>query len=136
MTDNLFAQGSISEDSIGISYEPTTESGAVNGELTFGGTDSTKYTGEITYTPITSTSPASQYWGIDQDVTYGDSTTLLSGSAGIVDTGTTLLLIATDAFNKYKKATGATLDKYVHCGAVDHSRPVLIAIFSIAPLGC
>lgn len=64
----------------------------------------------MTYTPITSTSPASQYWGIDQDLTYGDSTSLLSGSAGIVDTGTTLLLLATDAFQAYQKATGAKLD--------------------------
>jgi cathepsin E len=34
----------------------------------------------------------------------------LSSTAGIVDTGTTLLLLATDAFNKYKSATGAVLD--------------------------
>ena len=54
------------------------------------------------------------YWGINQDVTYGQNgTSLLSGNAGIVDTGTTLLLIATDAFQKYQQATGATLDKYV-----------------------
>lgn len=84
----------------------------MNGELTFGGVDSTKYTGEIDFTPITTTSPASQYWGINQDLTYGSGgTTLLSGSAGIVDTGTTLLMIATDAFQAYQKATGGTLDQ-------------------------
>jgi len=111
VTDNLFAQGTISEDSLGISFEPTTTNGSLNGELTFGGTDSSKYTGEITYVPITSTSPASSYWGIDQDLTYGSSgTTLLTGSAGIVDTGTTLLMIASDAFESYQQATGATLD--------------------------
>ena len=65
----------------------------------------------MTFVPITSTSPASQYWGIDQDVTYGTDTSLLSGSAGIVDTGTTLLMIATDAFQAYQKATGATMDQ-------------------------
>ena len=42
VTDNLFAQGTIGNDSLGISYEPTTSDGAVNGELTFGGVDSTK----------------------------------------------------------------------------------------------
>lgn len=61
--------------------------------------------------PITSTSPASQYWGIDQDLSYGQDTSLLSGSAGIVDTGTTLLMIATDAFQAYQRATGATMDQ-------------------------
>lgn len=64
----------------------------------------------MSFVPITSTSPASQYWGIDQELSYGQDTTLLSGSAGIVDTGTTLLLIATDAFQAYQKATGAKLD--------------------------
>jgi hypothetical protein len=59
--------------------------------------------------PITSTAPASQYWGIDQAVSY-DGQEILN-SAGIVDTGTTLVLIATDAFQSYQKATGATLDQ-------------------------
>ncbi|EIW59132.1 acid protease [Trametes versicolor FP-101664 SS1] len=110
VTDNLFAQGTIANDSIGIFYQPTTDSGALNGELTFGGVDTSKTTGDVSFVPITSTSPASQYWGIDQELTYGQDTTLLSGSAGIVDTGTTLLLIATDAFQAYQKATGAKLD--------------------------
>ncbi|KAI0826845.1 acid protease [Trametes gibbosa] len=111
VTDNLFAQGTIENDSIGIFYQPTTESGALNGELTFGSVDTTKCVGDVSFVPITSTQPASMYWGIDQDVSYGsDGTSLLSGSAGIVDTGTTLLLLATDAFQAYQQATGATLD--------------------------
>lgn len=61
--------------------------------------------------PITSTSPASAYWGIDQSITYGSNTKILNQNAGIVDTGTTLLLIATDAFKAYEKATGAKMDR-------------------------
>ena len=49
VTDNLFAQGTIPSYSIGISYEPTTTEGAVNGELTFGGVDSTKYVPSRTF---------------------------------------------------------------------------------------
>jgi hypothetical protein len=50
----------------------------------------------LNYTPITSTKPASNYWGIDQTITYGESgTPILGQSSGIVDTGTTLLLLAT-----------------------------------------
>jgi hypothetical protein len=68
--------------------------------------------GDITYVPITSTkNAASRYWGIDQQVTY-DGQTILS-SAGIVDTGTTLVLLASDAFNAYKQATGGEMDQYV-----------------------
>jgi len=109
VTDNLFAQGAISADSIGISYVPSTTDGAVNGELDFGGVDTSKTTGDVNFVPITSTPPASNYWGIDQSVSYGDNT-ILNITAGIVDTGTTLLLLATDAFQAYEKATGGTMD--------------------------
>ena len=62
--------------------------------------------------PLTTTSPASEFWGIDQSITYGSSNTpILDKTAGIVDTGTTLILMATDAFDAYAKATGATQDQ-------------------------
>jgi len=112
VTDNLFNDGTIATESIGISYNPTTGNDIANGELTFGGVDESKITGDVTFVPITSTSPASNYWGIDQTITYGSSgTSILDSTAGIVDTGTTLLLIATSAFQAYQKATGATLDQ-------------------------
>ncbi|KAG1719342.1 aspartic peptidase domain-containing protein [Suillus paluster] len=72
--------------------------------------DSSKTTSSVNYVPLTTTSPASSYWGIDQSIAYGNST-ILSETAGIVDTGTTLIFIATDAFNQYKSATGATMDQ-------------------------
>ncbi|KAJ7601049.1 acid protease [Mycena floridula] len=110
VTDNLFSNGTIPVESIGISYVPTTSATAVaNGELTFGGVDESKITGEVSYVPITSSSPASNYWGIDQELTY-NGVTILSQTSGIVDTGTTLLLLATNAFQAYQKATGAKLD--------------------------
>ncbi|KAG1790291.1 acid protease [Suillus plorans] len=110
VTDNLYAQGTISSNSLGISYEPSSTANVSNGELTFGGTDSTKYTGTLNTVPLTTTSPASAYWGINQSVSYGTSQTILNTTAGIVDTGTTLLLLATEAFQAYQKATGAVED--------------------------
>jgi saccharopepsin len=107
VADNLFSQGTISTESIGVFYEPASVSSS--GELTFGGIDTSKTTSSVNFVPITSTSPASQFWGIDQSVTYGGQT-ILSSTAGIVDTGTTLVLLATDAFNSYQQSTGATLD--------------------------
>lgn len=75
----------------------------------------TRFNGSINYVPVTETSPASRYWGIDQTLTYGSNNTPLlpEATAGIVDTGTTLLYIATDAFQAYQQATQATLDQYV-----------------------
>ncbi|THH09752.1 hypothetical protein EW146_g8592 [Bondarzewia mesenterica] len=112
VTDNLYSQGTISVESIGIFYEPTTSDNVLNGELTFGTIDQSKVTGNVNYVPITSTQPAGSYWGIDQDVTYGTSgQSILGSSSGIVDTGTTLVLIASDAFAVYQKATGGTMDE-------------------------
>ncbi|THU97135.1 acid protease, partial [Dendrothele bispora CBS 962.96] len=108
VTDSLYQEKLISTESIGIFYQPTTENNLANGELTFGGVDQAKIRGDMTYVPITSVSPASKYWGIDQDIQYNRQT-ILSG-AGIVDTGTTLLLIATSSFESYQKMTGAKMD--------------------------
>ncbi|KIJ40077.1 hypothetical protein M422DRAFT_257145 [Sphaerobolus stellatus SS14] len=108
--DNLFAQGTIPSRLVAISFEPTNSETITNGEITFGGIDSSKFTGAITFVPITTTSPANEFWGINQSVRYGTSTTILSTTAGIVDTGTVLLLLATNAITAYKKASGAVLD--------------------------
>ncbi|KAG1799132.1 aspartic peptidase domain-containing protein [Suillus subaureus] len=109
VTDNLYSEGTIPQKVVGIFFGPTTSQTITNGELSFGGTDAAKYTGDIGYTSITTTNPASTYWGINESITYG-STTILSSTAGIVDTGTTFLYVATDAYNKYKSETGATVD--------------------------
>ena len=90
--DNLRSQGTISEEVLGIYYVPASEFSST-GRLTFGGYDNSVITSSVEYVPLTTTSPASYYWGIDQSISYGD-TTILSKTAGIVDTGTTLILIA------------------------------------------
>lgn len=44
---------------------------------------------------MTRTYPPKKYWGIDQSIRYGSSVRILDTTAGIVDTGTTLILLAT-----------------------------------------
>ncbi|KAI0767720.1 acid protease [Fomes fomentarius] len=111
VTDNAFAQGLIDQHLIGISFEPTQSIEITNGELSFGGVDESKFTGPLTFVPITTTAPASEFVGIDQTVTYGSAGTLiLPTGAGITDTGTTLLLLATDALATYQSITGAVFD--------------------------
>ncbi|EEB94088.1 hypothetical protein MPER_07164, partial [Moniliophthora perniciosa FA553] len=111
VTDNLLKQGTIKTASIGIFYAPTTGENLPNGEMTFGGVDESKFvtTMPIKYVPITKTSPACKYWGVDQVVKY-DGQQILNSCAGIVDTGTTLTMLATDCFEKYMKMTGAVMD--------------------------
>ncbi|TFY59242.1 hypothetical protein EVJ58_g5896 [Rhodofomes roseus] len=112
VVQNAYSQGLISAEEIGISFAPITGSSGsdTNGVITFGGADSSYYTGTLTYTDITSTEPADYYVGITQTVSYG-GTTLFSNEAGIVDTGTTLIYIPTIAYDLYVLATGATLDE-------------------------
>ncbi|KAJ8593242.1 acid protease [Rhizopogon salebrosus TDB-379] len=109
VTQNLVTQGSISKNVVGISFEPTQAQNVTNGQLTFGTTGSTKYTGTIAYTPLTTTEIASYYWGIDESITYGTQT-ILSKTAGIVDTATTLIP-RVHAYSAYQSATGSTLDQ-------------------------
>jgi len=110
--DNAFSLGLLDSKEIGISFEPTTSLSVTNGELTFGGTDSSKFTGDIHFVPLTTTSPANEFVGIDQTITYGTAgETVLAETAGIADTGTTLLLIASDAFATYQDLTGAVPDE-------------------------
>jgi saccharopepsin len=108
VTSNLVSQGEISAKSVGIAFAP----GGASGSLSFGGPDTSKYTGSLQYTSITTTSPASGYVGVTASFTYGSSSskTILRSTAGIIDTGTSLVLLATDAFDAYKSATGAVLD--------------------------
>ncbi|KAG8221342.1 acid protease [Butyriboletus roseoflavus] len=108
VTDNLHTQKRISQEVLGVFFSPASEARS-NGELMFGGYDNSVITSSVNYVPLTSTFPASEFWGIDQSISYG-GTTILSSTAGIVDTGTTLILIATDAFQQYQSLTGAILD--------------------------
>lgn len=110
--DNLYSQGSISSEVLGVYFKP--ESGSdtadTNGELTLGGADSSKYTGSLTYFPTLKSGSAAPYWGISiASFTYG-STTLASSATGIVDTGTTLIYIPTSAYNKFLSAAGGKTD--------------------------
>jgi hypothetical protein len=87
--DNLHSQGQISSEVLGVSFAP--ESGSddndANGVLTLGGTDSSLYTGSITYTPTLTSGDFAPYWGIKvSKIAYG-STSLATGTSAIVDTG-------------------------------------------------
>jgi len=50
VTDNLVQQGTIKQNIVATSFQPSNATSSImNGELTFGDTDSTKYIGNITY---------------------------------------------------------------------------------------
>ncbi|CAK5264092.1 unnamed protein product [Mycena citricolor] len=107
MMASLFSQGAISTEALGLSLMPRSAD-SYGGEISFGDADTTAITGDVTYVPITSTAPASSYWGFDAAATYGGKELL--NSVGIVDIGTTLILLASDSFQEYQRVTGGVLD--------------------------
>ncbi|KAG2361552.1 aspartic peptidase domain-containing protein [Suillus spraguei] len=80
------------------------------GGLAFGEPDYTKCTSNIVYTDITNTRRSKKYWGFDQKITYGNMDILLR-TAGIIDTASSFIFIASDAYDRYQAATGATIDQ-------------------------
>ncbi|KAG6899525.1 hypothetical protein C0993_009427 [Termitomyces sp. T159_Od127] len=127
VTKNLFDSGLIPAISIGMSYMPDGNNVA-NGQITLGATDTVKYysayhpvlkrpdiydrfIGSVNYVPITTIEPSDKYWGIDADLTYSKDMPLLRLSAGIFDIGTTFLLLASDAYKVYRRATRAEEDR-------------------------
>jgi cathepsin D len=75
---------------VGISLQRESD-GTTDGEITFGGIDSSKYSGDITYTSVVANS---NMWKIPVDgaAVNGKSTNLTDKSA-IVDTGTSFILL-------------------------------------------
>ena len=53
VTDNLFAQGAITQNLMAVSFKPTIAAvPVINGEVTFGGVDPSKFTESITFTCV------------------------------------------------------------------------------------
>ncbi|KAG2069731.1 acid protease [Suillus decipiens] len=113
ITDSLFGQGAISENVLGIFFEPYTRPPSeVTGQITFGGTDPTKYNGNIEYAPTVNTGHSGKFWGVKSRITYNNRE-ILRFTAGFVDSGATFIKIATDAYQKYQFLTGAVYDRAV-----------------------
>ncbi|KAH7339974.1 aspartic peptidase domain-containing protein [Rhizoctonia solani] len=109
--DALVAQKKIERNVFGVSFAPTASRSVVNGELTFGGTNAQKYTGKLNWVGTTKQEPWNQYWGFEQSIKYGNET-LQPSSAGVVDTGTTLIYITPKAFKAYSDALpGSKIDQ-------------------------
>ncbi|KAH6647183.1 aspartic peptidase domain-containing protein [Truncatella angustata] len=76
------------------------------GTYDFGYVDSTKYTGSIAYTSVTS---SQGFWQFSASSYKVGTTTYSTAVSGIADTGTTLLLLpATVVKNYYAKVTGSS----------------------------
>ncbi|KAG2357881.1 aspartic peptidase domain-containing protein, partial [Suillus spraguei] len=107
VTDYLLNQRYIDQYVVGIFFQPA-GAGAVqdgDGEISFGAANRGRCSDSIRYTDITTNFRSSQYWGIDQRITYGNMD-ILENTAGVVNCGCTFVYIASDAFERYETVTG------------------------------
>lgn len=134
VTDEMIMQGIIDANITGVSLTPlTTPDFDLDGEVTFGGVDPTKFIGNFTFVPTTDIPPASTFWGIEQSVTFGDSQTVIipPGTPGIMDTGTTLLFLATPFLDTIVSLTGAVFDDPTGLFRVDSMDSVQSLFYNI-----
>jgi cathepsin D len=104
---NIWNQGLVEENvfSFWLSKDPNAQPG---GELTFGGIDTSRYTGELTYVPLTSET----YWGFGMDQAYLNGESLNWCTNGqkcftIADSGTSLIAGPTTMINALNEKLGA-----------------------------
>lgn len=75
---------------IGINLQRSSD-GSTDGEINFGSADTTRYTGELSYT---ATTPDNTLWEIPlDDAIVGSIACNFSGKTGIIDTGTSFVLL-------------------------------------------
>ncbi|KAG2364839.1 aspartic proteinase [Suillus spraguei] len=108
VTDYLYMHNAIRRRVVSISFQPVVRGVVNHGQLTFGGYDPV-YRDRLRYTPVTPNPPLSRYWGINQRIIYGNME-LIPHTTGVVDSSCTFLYIASDAYERYKDATGGIVN--------------------------
>ncbi|XP_075947063.1 pepsin A-like [Anarhichas minor] len=105
--DNMVNQGLVSQPLFSVYLSSNSEQGS---EVVFGGIDSSHYTGQITWVPLTSAT----YWQIQMDsVTINGEVVACSGGCqAIIDTGTSLIIGPTKDINNMNAWVGASTNQY------------------------
>ncbi|RUS21451.1 rhizopuspepsinogen precursor [Endogone sp. FLAS-F59071] len=101
--DNLISQKLISNPEFGVFLGKQSMGGG--GEFVFGGYDKTKFNGTLTTVPVDN---SQGFWGITIDNLATTRTNVSSSFHGIIDTGTTLLLLTNSVASNLAEKLGAT----------------------------
>ncbi|CAD7002399.1 lysosomal aspartic protease-like [Ceratitis capitata] len=111
---NMWTQGLISKNlfSFYLARAGTSDQG---GEMILGGSDSSYYKGQLTYTPITEQG----YWQFSLDgATIGGQTMCGNGCQAIADTGTSLIIAPYYAYITYMSIVDPDGDELVDCSLI------------------
>lgn len=93
--ENLIAQGTVPANEFGVYLGRVASGTEDDSELTLGGRDSTKYTGDFTVVPVSSET----YWqvALDKVTVNGKTGGINTPGQAAIDTGTTLMVAPTTA---------------------------------------
>nr|ABY87034.1 pepsinogen A1 [Epinephelus coioides]ABY87036.1 pepsinogen A1 [Epinephelus coioides] len=105
--DNMVKQGLVSQPLFSVYLSSHGEQGS---EVVFGGIDSSHYTGQVTWVPLTSAT----YWQIKMDGVKinGQTVACAGGCQAIIDTGTSLIVGPTNDINNMNSWVGASTNQY------------------------
>ncbi|XP_037959858.1 lysosomal aspartic protease-like [Teleopsis dalmanni] len=115
---NMWSQGLVDSDvfSFYLARDGTATEG---GELIFGGSDATKYVGDLTYVPVSSEG----YWQFEVTSATVNKESLCDNCQAIADTGTSLIVAPYDAYLSVNAEIGAVENDdgnyVVDCDSVD-----------------
>jgi len=106
--DNAIAANQLALPVVSVFLPSVRANGGKGGNYLFGAIDNTQYTGNLTNVPVTKEG----YWQVTvEDVAYNGKS-LNQTSQGIIDTGTTLLILGdTAAASLHKGIKGAKMDE-------------------------
>ncbi|XP_017060632.1 lysosomal aspartic protease-like [Drosophila ficusphila] len=116
---NMVSQGLV-DSSVFSFYLARAGTSSQGGELIFGGSDSSLYSGSLTYVPISEQA----YWQFAVASASVDGNSLCSNCQAIADTGTSLIVAPYDAYNTLSEILNVDEDGYVDCSSVS-SLPVV-----------
>ncbi|KAM3872253.1 pepsin A-like [Diretmus argenteus] len=109
--DNMVKQNAVPQPFFSVYLSGNVEKGS---EVIFGGVDSSHYTGQVTWIPLTSET----YWQIKMDsvIVNGQTVACNGGCQAIIDTGTTLIVGPTNDIKNLNSRVGASTNNYNYYG--------------------
>lgn len=125
--DRMVSEGLVSQSLFSVYLSGNSEQGS---ELVLGGIDSSHYTGQITWIPLSSAT----YWQIKMDsVTINGQTVACTGGCqAIIDTGTSLIVGPTNDIQNLNSWVGASTNQYgestVNCNNIQSMPEVTFTI--------
>ncbi|KAF9120325.1 hypothetical protein BGW39_011494 [Mortierella sp. 14UC] len=104
--DNAIAAKAIAQPLVSVFLPSVRRNGGKGGNYLFGAIDKTQFTGALNYVPVTSKG----YWQIHISNAKYNAKSLAQASEGIIDTGTTLIIVGTAAANAIHKNIMGAVD--------------------------